>query len=218
METELKQNDADLDDDVDIDADANDEAGAEGEGEGEGEGGAEKLTEAQMQERLDQAEEELRKARRALKKANREAAARRVALKETKKVAATTTEGSDEEAALAAENARLKEELKQRDHKAFIEKEKSRVIAAAQALSYKHPEDALLLGGLEFDEEEPLEDDEIKDAVKALARKRPELIQTKEVIDVDSQRRGRSDSLPIDEEEIARRFGVRNYVPTSRKE
>lgn len=206
-------------DETDLDVDAEDIDAGEGvdEGEGEGEGEGEELTEAQLQEKLDQAEQELQKTRRALKKANREAAARRVALK-AQKGAKDEGEGDAEgENPLEAEVARLKEEIKQRDHRTFIEKEKSRVHAFAAELGFKYPEDALTLGGLEFDDDEPLDDEEIKTAVRALARKRPELLQTKEIIDADSQRRGKRDSLLIDEEAIARQFGVRNFVPSKKE-
>lgn len=142
-----------------------------------------------------------------MKKANREAAQRRHQLKEKDPTA------DEELETYRAKVQELEAEVQRRTREAREERQRQQVLKVASSMEFEFPEDLLKLGDIEFDlDEETLDENDIKLAAKALARRRPGLLKKHENLqDIDAQRRGgRDDGLAIDEEEIARTFGIRN--------
>lgn len=178
--------------------------------EGEGESPNETETENDLEARVAELEDELSRTRRALKKANREAAQRRHQLKESP----PATEETEELEKYRKRVDELEAEVNRRTREVREERQRQQVLQVANQMGFEFPEDLMRLGDIEFDpDEEKLDEDDIKAAAKALARKRPGLIKKNSIPpDLDSQRRGgRDDALTIDEEEVARTFGIRNY-------
>jgi len=158
---------------------------------------------------LDEKEAELRRVRAALKKANNEAAARRVQLKQAAGAQPEGDEDHSEADKLRAKIEELQQQIQKRDVEASIGKQKQAVLTEATSMGFLHPEDALVLGGLEFDAESPLEAEDIKTALRTLARRRPELLAPKTPPATDATAKGTNSDIGVDEAEVARRFGIK---------
>lgn len=107
----------------------------------------------------------------------------------------------------------LEGEVQRRIKEVREERQKQQVLRVATEVGFEFPEDFLCLGDIELDlEEDALNEEDIKMAARALARKRPGLLKKRENIpDTDAKRRGhQEDVLPIDEEQVARAFGIKN--------
>lgn len=161
-------------------------------------------------------EAELADTRKALKKANREAAERRKALEafekaEQERKQAEMSELEKAQATIAEMESRAKEAEAARDR---MVKERGFYTAVQEAklqfASEQARTDAIRL--LDVSE---MDDDEIADAVKDLQKSRPYLFSTAEVPNIDGQKRGQAKKGSDAEERIkagAVKFGYQ-YVP-----
>lgn len=159
---------------------------------------------------------ELEDARKALKKANREAAERRKQLEafeaaEAERKQAEMSEQEKLQAKVAEMETRAKEAEARLD---LMHKRNAFYSAAAQAeftwASEQARQDAALL--LDFSE---LDDGDMEQAVKDLKEARPYLFAQPTMPDTDSTKRGKGTKQDADEAKVqdaARRFGIR-YVP-----
>jgi hypothetical protein len=176
-------------------------------------------TEAPVVEKsVDELKSEIEALTAKLRKANRQAAERRIQLKEVKgKAPETAPETNAEEAtskdAVAAELRKVRNELR-----AYKLSESLAVELDAMSLSFASAQartDVLAFArdviGKEFgDDVTPVKED-LVDTLKEILRTRPYLTAPRKTpVETDSKKRGtKTDSLQFDEEEIARAYGIR---------
>lgn len=176
-------------------------------------------TEETDAERVTRLEEENERMRRALKKANREAAKRRIAAKEGKDPATDDKKDSPELTAALEELKALREEKQRRASDDVVKKQKDAVTKLAAKYKFLHPEDVVALAGIEFDPEDAdFNPADFEPSIKLLAKKRPELLNLGTPRDIDAKRQGsRGDELSIDEDTIAVQYGIRTGSKNSKE-
>lgn len=201
----------------DIDDPEEEEKEEEGTEEGTEKEDEEQGTEETDAERVTRLEEENERMRRALKKANREAAKRRIAAKES---AATDDKKDSPELTAALEELKaLREEKQRRASADVIEKQKAAVTKLAVKYKFLHPEDVVALAGIEFDPEDTdFDPADFEPSIKLLAKKRPELLNLGNPRDIDAKRQSsRGDELTINEDTIAAQYGIRTVSNNSKE-
>jgi hypothetical protein len=166
---------------------------------------------------LEEALAELETTRIQLRKANRQAAERRIKLKELQKgikpEVKKEEKGTDEKKVEPdAEIVRMKAQLKTLEREKTIGHQLDAMgigLASAQArtdlVSFVCSEMEE-----EYDPEEKLDKEDIQDTVKSVLKSRPYLIAPKKKLgETDSKKHGTNDSLVLDEKELAASFGIR---------